>query len=34
LIALFRLGKAALLIADGFAAFELLCPGTTEHVAQ
>ena len=34
LIALFRFGKAALLIAAGFAAFELLRPGATEHVAQ
>jgi uncharacterized membrane protein (DUF2068 family) len=34
LIALFRFGKAALLIAAGFAAFELLRPGATQHVAQ
>ena len=34
LIALFRFGKAALLIAAGCAAFELLRPGATQHVAQ
>jgi uncharacterized membrane protein (DUF2068 family) len=34
LIALFRFGKAALLIAAGFAAFELLRPGAAQHVAQ
>jgi uncharacterized membrane protein (DUF2068 family) len=34
LIALFRFGKAALLIAAGFAAFKLLRPEATNRVAQ